>query len=1007
MLFMIYDHKTIESKWQARWDKENVFAAKDSVKPGKKKYVLDMFPYPSGAGLHVGHPEGYTATDIYCRYLRMKGYEVLHPMGWDAFGLPAENYAIKSGVHPKESTEQNIRTFTRQIKSLGFSYDWSRELSTSDPDYYRWTQWLFLQLYKAGLAYKKAAPVNWCPSCQTVLANEQVVDGKCERCGSAVEMKNLEQWFFKITGASKKEKGTSNKGVDKNSYPERLLNNLDKLDWPEPIKTMQRNWIGRSEGAEIAFPIVIAREGTPDRSNPANRRKWHGIASPLSTRARNDIRVFTTRPDTLFGATYMVLAPEHQLVQELKGNIKNWKEVSAYIKKAAGKSALERTDLAKEKTGVELKGVKAINPANNEEIPIWIADYVLAGYGTGAIMAVPAHDERDFEFAKKYDLPIRQVIAPYFTANEGKDAVQKGKPIVKRKTINVFLKHSKEDKYVCLDWEKFGWHSGIIGGIEEGEDLMSAAVREIEEETGYKDIAFVRYLGGETHNHFYAAHKNENRYAVGYGLLFKLNSEKKNEVDPEHTKNHTTVWIEGKKMAEWLNLFNFEYMWQVLSTGHECFSGDGILINSAEFDGQDSTKAKWSITAKVGGKRTTQYKLRDWLISRQRYWGAPIPIIYCDDCARLRQGFGGQGEHPVPEEDLPVVLPDDVDFRPTGESPLARSKKFQDVKCPKCGLAAQRESDTMDTFVDSSWYFLRYIDPKNKKEFADKKKLKTWMPVDTYVGGAEHAVLHLMYARFFCMALRDLGHLDFEEPFLKLRNQGLIMGPDGQKMSKSRGNVINPDDVIDRLGADTMRMYEMFMGPLEDAKPWDTDGIIGVRRFLERVWSSHKLQVAGYKKKESKDLIERELHKLIKKVSEDIESFGFNTSVAQFMIFVNLVQKTGEVSKEHFAIFLKVLNPFAPHITNELWEKLGNKNLIEKEKWPKYSEKLLVEDRVVYVVQVNNKVRGNITVNVGVGEDSVASLAKKDQKVAKYLAGGKIVKQIFVSGKLINFVVKK
>jgi len=431
------------------------------------------------------------------------------------------------------------------------------------------------------------------------------------------------------------------------------------------------------------------------------------------------------------------------------------------------------------------------------------------------------------------------------------------------------------------------------------------------------------------------------------------------------------------------------------------------LINSAEFDGQDSTKAKWSITAKVGGKRTTQYKLRDWLISRQRYWGAPIPIIYCDDCARLRQGFGGQGEHPVPEEDLPVVLPDDVDFRPTGESPLARSKKFQDVKCPKCGLAAQRESDTMDTFVDSSWYFLRYIDPKNKKEFADKKKLKTWMPVDTYVGGAEHAVLHLMYARFFCMALRDLGHLDFEEPFLKLRNQGLIMGPDGQKMSKSRGNVINPDDVIDRLGADTMRMYEMFMGPLEDAKPWDTDGIIGVRRFLERVWSSHKLQVAGYKKKESKDLIERELHKLIKKVSEDIESFGFNTSVAQFMIFVNLVQKTGEVSKEHFAIFLKVLNPFAPHITNELWEKLGNKNLIEKEKWPKYSEKLLVEDRVVYVVQVNNKVRGNITVNVGVGEDSVASLAKKDQKVAKYLAGGKIVKQIFVSGKLINFVVKK
>ncbi|MDZ4221660.1 MAG: leucine--tRNA ligase, partial [Patescibacteria group bacterium] len=527
----------------------------------------------------------------------------------------------KSGVHPKESTENNIKTFARQIKSLGFSYDWTREINTASPEYYQWTQWLFLQLYKAGLAYKKEAPVNWCPSCQTVLANEQVIDGNCERCSTEVIQKNLEQWFFKVTGSD--PKGAHG------SYPERLLANLEELDWPDPIKHMQRNWIGKSSGAEIDFKIA-------------------------DSDAR--IRVFTTRPDTLFGATYIVLAPEHAKVNELKDRIQNWDEVTSYAKEAARKSLLERTDLAKEKTGVELKGIKAINPANNQEIPVWIADYVLSTYGTGAIMAVPAHDERDFAFAKKYKLSIKQV-------------------------------------------------------IDNGGELPS--------------------------------------------------------VEP------------------------------------------GTMMHSGKFDGMESEKAKGKITKAVKGTQTIQYKLRDWLISRQRYWGAPIPIIYCGTC----------GEQPVAEKDLPVTLPDDVDFRPKGESPLKRSKTFHRVECSKCGGPATRESDTMDTFVDSSWYFLRYIDPRNQKVFADKKKLKAWLPVDTYVGGAEHAVLHLLYSRFVTMALHDLGHLDFEEPFAKLRNQGLIMGPDGQKMSKSRGNVINPDEVVKNLGADCVRMYEMFMGPLEDAKP--------------------------------------------------------------------------------------------------------------------------------------------------------------------------------------------
>ncbi len=795
-----YNHKEIEPKWQARWEKKGIFRAPENPRKNKAQYILDMFPYPSGAGLHVGHPEGYTATDIYCRYLRMKGFDVLHPMGWDSFGLPAENYAIKQGVHPKTSTKNNIDTFRRQIKSLGFSYDWSKEFATSSKEYYRWTQWLFLQLYKAGLAYKAKAPVNWCEGCQTVLANEQVVNGKCERCSGEVVQKDLEQWFFKIT-----------------QYAEPLLAHLDDLDWPEPIKMMQKNWIGKSEGAMLTFN--------------------------MSSGKSRDIGVFTTRPDTLYGATYMVLAPENNIVDDMRREIGNWGEVEKYRKRAAQKSALERTDLEKEKTGIELKGVYAVNPATKEKIPVWIADYVLLSYGTGAIMAVPAHDARDYEFAKKYGLKIREV-------------VKTEKPIP-----------SEEP---------------------------------------------------------------------------------------------------------------------------------GIMINSEKFNGMDSEEAKWKITEKAKGKRAVQYKIRDWLISRQRYWGSPIPIIYCDKC----------GEVPVEEKDLPVELPEDVDFRPHGESPLARSKEFQNVKCPKCHGHARRESDTMDTFVDSSWYFLRYCDAHNEKVFAGKEKIKKWMPVDMYVGGAEHAVLHLLYARFFTMALHDRGFLDFQEPFLSLKNQGLILGPDNQKMSKSRGNVINPDDVIDNLGADTMRMYEMFMGPLEDAKPWDTNGIIGVRRFLEKVWDMQNIQNARYKTQESETKINRELNRTIKKSQEDIESFHFNTAVSQFMIFVNTVHKEGGISKEHFETFLKILNPFAPHITNELWERNGHKDLVESQDWPEVDVLVLSEDKINYVVQVNGKMRSKIEADSSDGEKDVAEAALKDSRVSKYIEGRKITKQIFVEGKLINFVVQ-
>lgn len=799
-----YDHESLESKWQTTWERSDLYATEEH--PAKKKfYTLDMFPYPSGEGLHVGHPEGYIATDIIARKRRMEGWSVLHPIGWDAFGLPAENYAIKTKTHVRESTAKNIKTFIRQLKSLGFSYDWAREINTSDPSYYRWTQWMFLFLYKKGLAYKGKASVNWCDSCRTVLANEQVIEGACERCDSEVVQKDLEQWFFRVT-----------------DYADRLLEDLDKLDWPERIKLMQKNWIGRSEGTEISF------KGTaPDGKD-------------------FEVPVFTTRPDTLFGVSAVVLAPEHPLVGSITAPDRS-KEIDSYREEARGKSELERMS-DQEKTGVPL-GTSVQHPLTGEDVPVWIADYALLSYGTGAVMVVPAHDDRDFEFAGKFRLPVSQVISP-------------------------------------------------PEGVEAGDGA---------------------------------------------------------------------------------------------------YTEPGFMVNSGKYDGMASDKAKESITDELilngCGQRQINYHLRDWLISRQRYWGAPIPIIYCDKC----------GEVPVPEEDLPVSLPDDVDFMPTGESPLVASKSFHDVKCPKCRGSARRESDTMDTFVDSSWYFLRYASPNEEKSPFNRLDVDHWLPVDLYVGGAEHAVMHLLYARFFTKVLFDEGELGFDEPFIKLRNPGLILGENGEKMSKSRGNVINPDEVVGKYGADTFRMYEMFMGEFEDAKPWDTKGIVGIRRFLDRALQAVR-DMAEKGDREVPAELNRLMHRTIKKVGEDIEAFRFNTAISAMMIFLNEWNRAGGGNKEMAGVFTRLLCPFAPHMAEELWEILGNKESVFLSGWPQYNPKLIASDTVEIVVQVDGKVRDRIRMSAGSGEEEVKEKALACDKVQESVKGREILRVVVVQDKIVNIV---
>lgn len=815
---MVYDFKKIEQKWQKIWEEQKIYKVyEDTKKP--KYYCLEMFPYPSGK-LHMGHVRNYSIGDVVARYKRMNGYNVLHPMGWDAFGLPAENAAIKHKIHPAKWTWDNINNMKRQLKELGISYDWDREVATCHPDYYKWTQWFFLKLYEMGLAYRKKAYVNWCPSCATVLANEQVVDGKCERCGTEVGKKNLEQWFFKIT-----------------EYAEELLEDLKKLPgWPEKVKIMQQNWIGKSEGVEVYFTV----EKTNDK-----------------------IAVFTTRPDTIFGVTYLVLAPEHPLVNTLCEGTPYEKEVKEFQKKMEKLNEITRTSTETEKEGLFI-GAYAINPVNNERIPIWIANYVLLDYGTGAVMGVPAHDQRDFEFAKKYNLPIKLVIKPA----EG-------------------------------DWKT--------------EEMEKA------------------------------------------------------------------------------------------------FTDEGVLINSGTFTGMQSEEAKKEIGKFMEqrgiGKITINYKLRDWLISRQRYWGAPIPIIYCEKC----------GIVPVPEEQLPVLLPENVEFNPKGTSPLLLCEEFLNTTCPKCNSPAKRETDTMDTFMCSSWYYYRYTDPKNSEKPFDETKLKYWMPVDQYIGGVEHAILHLMYSRFFNKAMRDAGLVHVDEPFTNLLTQGMVL-KDGAKMSKSLGNIVSPEEIVEKYGADTARLFILFASPPEKDLEWSDQGVEGCFRFLSRVWrlvEELSEKFAEPVKNEHIDKNARRLiHKTIKKVTTDIEErFNFNTAISAIMEMVNGINSlkeeiSGDVVKEAAENLLLMLAPFAPHITEELWERIGNKGSIHLMSWPKYDEKAILEEEVEVVVQVNGKVRAKILVPADITEKELESTAMSNEKISSYLQNKQIIKIITVPNKLVNIVVK-
>ncbi len=1150
-----------------------------------------MFPYPSGEGLHVGHPKGYIATDIYSRYKRMQGHNVLHPMGWDAFGLPAENYAIKNKIHPRVAVEKNIANFKEQLAGIGFDYDWEREINTTDPEYYKWTQWIFLQLFKKGLAYQSNEPINWCPSCMTGLANEDLDGTVCERCGTEVVKKRLPQWVLKIT-----------------DYADRMLTDLDTLDWPEHIKTAQRNWIGKSEGAEIDFALKFT-------FNPAanDNRGPNGEKAKLT--------VFTTRPDTLFGATYLVLAPEHPWVTLATNDkhdvLENKEDVLGYIKAAARKTEIERAE-NKEKTGVEIKGVKAINPANGEEIPIYVADYVLGGYGTGAIMAVPAHDERDFEFAKKFDLPIISVIEPVT-----------GTPQINpefRKSIVAIVLDKKNNKVLTIHWGNLGGKLFIGGGQEEGEDVVSTALREIKEETGYSDLVFVSRT--PTIHHSYFAHsKNVARNIDAIGLLFELTSEaredQKLEVDeqgkftvewldtiqaekevteplhntvfmmlmqekpytdrgilvnsnfsgsktkylifdfdgvigdtfehalasqvamgyvpdietarknvleyasnkPVHVRDHTLTpeklqeeydWTTefGKKMAErnpglfdefileilklrntkiaivssgselyvkpatartelnpthilgfeshhskeekvelvckeWgidlsqvyyftdtkadvLELENIipkkqiigcawgylgkealesvlpkEQVLENFSDIHRLFTDlsplDSKLTHTYNFNGLTSDEAKVKITEFVGGKMTSTYKLKDWVFSRQRYWGEPIPIVHCPT----------DGAVGVPESQLPVLLPEVKSYEPsgTGESPLAHITDWVNTTCPTCGGPAKRETNTMPQWAGSSWYYLRFIDPHNNSELASKEKLDYWMGsslpdrsqggggVDVYVGG-DHAVRHLIYARFWHKFLYDIGSVSTIEPFARLEFLGFILAEDGRKMSKRYGNVINPTEVVANHGADAFRIYEMFMAPFENTVAWSTASIAGTTRFVERVWRiKEKAQETPVQSLESV------IQQTIKKVGDDIEAFKFNTAVSQMMILLNTIEKEGGVGRGQFELFLQLMAPFAPHTTEELWERLGHTESIHVSMWPVFDGSKLLASEQVVAVQVNGKVRGTLVVPLDTDENEVLSLAREDEKIAAWLKEGAEKKAIYIPGKVINFVI--
>jgi leucyl-tRNA synthetase len=944
-----FDHQEIEKKWQKKWTEDNIYRTTESDKP--KTFVLDMFPYPSGEGLHVGHPKGYIATDIYSRFKRMTGHEVLHPMGWDAFGLPAENFAIKNKVHPRVAVDKNVSRFKEQLSVLGFDYDWDREINTTDPEFYKWTQWIFIQLYKKGLAYESNEPINWCPGCQTGLANEDLEpDGTCERCDSVVEKKPMRQWVLKIR-----------------DYADRMLEDLDTLSWPEHIKEAQRNWIGRSEGAEINFSLSTG----------------------------DSLKVFTTRPDTLFGATYMVMAPEHELVIKNKQQISNWAEVEKYIIESSNKKEMDRLDDTKEKTGVKLEGISATNPANGEEIPIFIADYVLASYGTGAIMAVPAHDERDYEFAQKFNIEIKPVVRKVF-----------GEPLPNaepRVAAGAIVFDPKTDKYLVSYSKEFKKYTPWFGGLEEGETYSDAAIRETLEESGYK-AKFVRYIGAEVESHFYHPGKKINRSLVSRMCLLELTDEEPEEVPKEELDKQEPVWLTKAELVQKMQDERDAYDVSMLFA-EKPFTGLGVLCNSEEFDDLSSEEAKKAIVEKVGGKLAKTYKIKDWVFSRQRYWGEPFPLVHAEDGSIYM----------IAEEQLPVTLPEVENYEPAGDgrSPLASIEDWVNVTgyLNEVGdfvvsdtspngvelINATRETNTMPQWAGSSWYYLRYMDNENSGALVDKEKEKYWSPVDVYVGG-DHAVRHLIYARFWHKFLYDIGVVSTIEPFQRLEFLGFILAEDGRKMSKRWGNVINPDDIVDLVGADTLRVYEMFMGPFENTIAWSQDGLAGARRFLERVNG-----LADHITENTEAETTRQLHKTIKKVSSDIENFKFNTAISSMMIFINTAEKNG-ISKSDYKTFLAILAPFAPHLTDELWSVSGESSSIHVSNFPSFDENLARDNEVTIGVQINGKVRGDITVSPEAMEEEVMSAAKANEQLAAKLTG-EITKVIYKPGKILNIIV--
>jgi leucyl-tRNA synthetase len=1001
---MPYNHKDIETKWIKNWSKSNIYKTPTVPQPAlqpapgrgnfegaKKKYILEAFPYPSGDGLHVGHALPMTAGDITSRFYRMNGYSVLHPMGWDSFGLPTENFAKKKGMHPQDVTDNAIANFTKQIHRLGVDYDWNKELATSSPEYYKWTQWFFQLLYKRGLAYKKEALVNWDPVDMTVLANEQVLaDGTAERSGAKVEQKMMSQWFFKIT-----------------EYAERLLNDLDGLDWPESTKLMQKNWIGKSVGAEVEFAV----EGNNE-----------------------PIKIFTTRVDTIFGVTYLVLAPEHHLVDDLT-TPEQFEAVAEYKEKSKQKSQFERTEMNKDKSGV-FTGSYCINPFNGNKVPVWVGDYVLASYGTGAVMAVPAHDERDYEFAKKYNLEIKNVIAKKFG-----DDLEGAKNNTKSYAV---LFDQKIQKYGIIQWDDFEKSLSLPGGTNDNQETeLETLEREIAEETGFYDFESVTKIPFISNCNYYSFAKktSTNTFISSYAVVVNtgLSNEKNLE---DYELGQEVVWLDGKEILERLNQSIFPDSFnkskiEIFKRGvsilieqgfdkvsdkslfnipSKIFTEYGILTNSQQFDGLTTEEAKIQMAefaqSQGFGNAKVTYRLRDWSIGRQRYWGCPIPVIYDKD---------GK-ETLIPEPDLPVLLPQDLDLSTGMIKPLRSNMDFIN-SASQYGEGWTREGDTMDTFVCSSWYFFRYCSGNIDNAFANPEDMKTWMPVDQYIIGAEHSTMHLLYARFFTKVLHDAGYIEFSEPFAKMRHQGLILGPDGAKMSKSKGNVINPNEVFDEYGADTLRMYEMFMGPFDQPKPWSTSSIKGVRRFLDRVWNMQEL-VTTDENYECGMKVEVALHKLVKKIGEDIESYGFNTCVSEFMKFVNLVEEVKGINNVQYGWFLRVLAPFAPFLTEEIWnngeysEKLKVKseklegqnstlaiNSIHLQSWPVYYPEFLVEETVTIGVQINGKARGEVELSPTETEENAQKIVMELDFVKRNMEGKAVRKFVYVPGRIVNVVV--